>query len=308
MDRLASISAFVAVARASGFSAASREIGVPLPTVSRRVAELEEHLGVRLFHRSTRHVALTEEGQSFYATCGRVLEDLKDAEQAITGEYRVPKGDLVITAPLGFGLLNLQPIALEFLQAYPAINLKLLLADRVADLVEEHIDLALRIAPLPDSSMVARRLGHVGMVITASSEYLRAHGSPQHPDELLAHDCIAWSTTGPSDRWTLQMENRIKDFPIRTRLSTTSASSAIAAAEAGLGLAQTTCYQAEQSVREGKLRVLLRNFEPPLTPVHLVYPSNRMIPLKSRAFIDFTLPRLVQRLCEISRTLECTAV
>jgi DNA-binding transcriptional LysR family regulator len=106
----------------------------------------------------------------------------------------------------------------------------------------------------------------------------------------------------------LQMENRIKDFPIRTRLSTTSASSAIAAAEAGLGLAQTTCYQAEQSVREGKLRVLLRNFEPPLTPVHLVYPSNRMIPLKSRAFIDFTLPRLVQRLCEISRTLECTAV
>jgi DNA-binding transcriptional LysR family regulator len=308
MDQLASIAAFVAVAKSSGFSAASREIGVPLPTVSRRVAELEEHLGVRLLHRSTRHVALTEEGQSFYVTCGRVLEDLKDAEQAITGEYRVPKGDLVITAPLGFGLLNLQPIALEFLQAYPAINLNLILVDRVVDLVEEHIDLALRIAPLPDSSMVARHLGHVGMVITASPEYLSARGFPEHPDELLAHDCIAWSTTGPSDRWTLQLGNRIQDVPIRTRLSTTSAGSAIAAAEAGLGLAQTTSYQAERSVRNGKLMVLLQKFEPPLTPVHLVYPSNRMIPLKSRAFIDFTLPRLVARLGEIASTLEGTAM
>jgi len=308
MDHLASIAAFVAVAKASGFSAASRETGVPLPTISRRVAELEEHLGVRLLHRSTRHVALTEEGQIFYATCGRLLEDLKDAEHAITGEYRIPKGDLVVTAPLGFGLLNLQPIALEFLQAYPAINLRLMLGDRVVDLVEEQIDLALRIAPLPDSSMVARHLGHVGMVITASPEYLGARGSPENPDELLAHDCIAWSTTGPSDRWTLQLERRIHDVPIRTRLSTTSAGSAIAAAEAGLGLAQTTCYQAERSVRDGKLIVVLRKFEPPLTPVHLVYASNRMIPLKSRAFIDFTLPRLVKRLNEISRTFERIAV
>jgi DNA-binding transcriptional LysR family regulator len=304
MDRLESITAFVAVAKASGFSAASREIGVPLPTVSRRVAELEEHLGVRLLRRSTRHVALTEEGQTFCRACEQLLGDLKDAEEAVTGEYRVPKGDLVITAPLGFGRLNLQPIALEFLHAYPEINLRLMLGDRVVDLVEEHIDLALRIAPLSDSSMVARHIGHVRMVVSASPEYLGARGTPLDPDELIAHDCIAWSTIGPSDQWGLQRENRIRDFPIHTRLSTTSADSAIAAAEAGLGLAQTTCYQAERSVREGKLVIVLQEFEPPLTPVHLVYASNRMVPLKLRTFIDFMMPRLVNRLQEISRTLE----
>jgi DNA-binding transcriptional LysR family regulator len=304
MDRLESIAAFVAVVKASGFSAASRDIGVPLPTISRRVAELEQHLGVRLLQRSTRHVALTEEGQTFYVRCERLMDDLRDAEQAVSGEYRVPRGDLVVTAPMGFGRLNLQPIALEFLQAYPAINLRLMLGDRVVDLVEEHIDLALRIAPLPDSSMVARRVGGVAMVITASPEYLHARGPVEHPSTLIAHDCIAWSTTAVSDKWTLQLERRTHDFPIRTRLSTTSADLAIAAAEAGLGLAQTTSYQAERSVREGKLNVVLREFEPPITPVHLVYASNRMVPLKLRAFIDFAVPRLEKRLQEISRTLQ----
>lgn len=303
MDRFESITAFVAVAKASGFSAATREIGIPLATVSRRVAELEEHLGVRLLHRSTRHVALTEEGQAFYATCERLLQDLSDAEEAVTGEYRVPKGDLVITAPLGFGRLNLQPIALEFLQAYPEINLRLLLGDRVVDLVEEHIDVALRIAPLPDSTMVARKLGHVRMVVSASPEYLRLRGPVRHPDELTDHDCIAWSRFGPSDRWTFALNGRSQDCPIRTRLATTSADSAIAAAEAGLGLAQTPCYQVERGVRDGRLSLVLEEFEPPLMPVHLVYASNRMVPLKLRAFIDFSMPRLTKRLEEISATL-----
>ena len=302
MDRLESIVAFVAVAKASGFSAASRDIGIPLPTVSRRVAELEEHLGVRLLHRSTRHVALTEEGRTFYGRCERLIDDLRDAEQAVSGEYQVPKGDLVVTAPIGFGRLNLQPIALEFLQAYPKINLRLMLGDRMVDLVEEHIDLALRIAPLPDSSIIARRVGDVGMVITASPEYLRARGPVEHPNTLLTHDCIAWSTTALSDKWTLQLDGRTHDFPIHTRLSTTSADLAIDAAEAGLGLAQTTSYQAERSLREGKLIMVLRGFEPPVTPVHLVYPSNRMVPLKLRAFIDFAVPRLEKRLQEISAT------
>jgi DNA-binding transcriptional LysR family regulator len=173
MDRFESMSAFVAVAKAGGFSAAARAMGIPLPTISRRVADLEAGLGVRLLHRSTRQVVLTESGQTYFATCQRLLDDLKDAEEAVTGEYRSPKGELTITAPMGFGRLHLQPVALEFLAAYPDINLHLLLVDRVVDLVAEHVDVALRIAELGDSSLIARPLGHVRMVVTASPEPIR---------------------------------------------------------------------------------------------------------------------------------------
>ena len=170
MDRFESMSAFVSVAKAGGFSAAARALGIPLATISRRVADLERKLGARLLHRSTRQVVLTETGQGFFAACQRMLDDLKDAEEAVTGEYRAPKGEMTITAPMGFGRLQLQPVVLEFLAAYPDINLKLLLVDRVANLVEEQVDLALRISELPDSSLVARPLGHIKMVVSARPE------------------------------------------------------------------------------------------------------------------------------------------
>jgi DNA-binding transcriptional LysR family regulator len=300
MDRFESMAAFVAVAKAGGFSAAARAAGIPLPTLSRRVADLETALGVRLLHRSTRQVVLTETGQTFFATCQRVLEDLKEGEESVSGEYRAPKGELAVTAPLGFGRLHLQPVALEFLAAYPDINLRLLLLDRVVDLVEEHVDVALRIAELPDSRLVARPLGAVRMVATASPEYLKWRGTPLHPDELTRHDCIAWSTLGPLNTWWFKDQGADKTFPIRTRLSTTSAESAIAAACSGLGLTQTTCYQAEQGVSAGRLKIVLPEFECAVTPVSLVYASHRLIPLKLRAFIDFAAPRLTERLKAIA--------
>jgi len=308
MDRFESMSAFVAVAKAGGFSAAAREVGVPLATISRRVADLEAELGVRLLHRSTRQVALTEAGTSFFATCQRVLDELKDAEEAVSGEYRTPKGDLAVTAPMGFGRLHLQPVALEFLAAYPEINLRLLLVDRVVDLVEEHIDVALRIAELPDSSLIARPLGHVRMVVTASPKYVERRGTPRHPAELTGHDCIAWATLGPLDTWRFRDAGGDRSFPIHTRLSTTSAESAIAAAQSGLGLAQTTCYQAEQGIRGGALAMVFTDFECAATPVSLVYASNRLLPLKVRAFIDFAAPRLSERLRSIAGTLSDAAV
>ncbi len=304
MDRFESMSAFVAVARAGGFSAASRQLGIPLATISRRVADLEAELGARLLHRSTRQVVLTETGKTFFATCERVLDDLKDAEEAVSGEYRSPKGELTITAPLSFGRLHLQPVALDYLAAYPDINLRLLLVDRVVDLVEEHVDLALRIAQLPDSTLIARPLGHVRMVVSASREYLKRRGTPEHPSELISHDCIAWSTLGPLNSFWFREKDRDQTFPIRTRLSTTSADSAIAAAMSGFGLVQTTSYQAEQGVRDGALAIVLRKFECPVTPVSLVYASNRLLPLKLRAFIDFAAPRLADRLRKIASTLE----
>ena len=300
MDRFESMSALVAVAKAGGFSAAAREIGVPLATISRRVADLEAALGVRLLHRSTRQVVLTEAGQTFFSTCQRVLDDLKDAEEAVTGEYRTPKGDLSVTAPMGFGRLHLQAVAIEFLAVYPEINLRLLLVDRVVDLLEEQVDLALRISELPDSTMIARTLGSVSMVVTASPEYLKRRGTPRHPSELLRHDCIAWSALGPLNTWWFRVGSADQAFPLHTRLSTTSAESAIAAAQSGLGLAQTTCYQAAQGLRDGTLALVLREFECNPTPVSLVYASNRMLPLKLRAFVDFAAPRLSERLRLIS--------
>lgn len=304
VDRFQSISAFVAVAKAGGFSAAARQLGIPLATISRRVIDLEGELGVQLLHRSTRQVVLTETGQNFFATCQRVLDDLKDAEEAVTGEYRTPKGDMTVTAPMGFGRLHLQPVVLEFLAAYPEINLTLLLVDRVAQLVEEHIDLALRIAELPDSNMIARLLGHVKLVVSASPEYLERHGTPTHPSELMRHQCIAWSTLGPHNTWWFRESAAELKFPIRTRLATTSADSAIAAAHAGLGLVQTTSYQAEQGVRDGKLILVLRDFECAQTPVSLIYSRHRLLPLKLRAFIDFAAPRLTDRLRSIAATLD----
>lgn len=304
MDRFESISAFVAVAKARGFTAAARSLGIPLATINRRVLELERQLGVRLLHRTTRQVTLTDGGQHFFANCQRLLDDLKEAEDAVTGEYRSPKGELTVTAPTGFGRLHLQPIALEFLAAHPDINLKLVLVDRVVHLGEEHIDLALRIAPLPDSSSIARPLGHVKMLVAASPTYLERRGMPEHPADLLHHDCIAWSSIGPLNSWWFRERDSDLTYPVHTRLSTTSADSAIAAAHAGLGMVQITSYQAAPGIQDGSLVLVLRPFECAPTPVSLVYAGHRQLPLKVRGFIDFAVPRLAARLTSIESTIE----
>ena len=303
MDRFESISAFVAVAKAGGFSAAGRRLGVPLATMSRRVAELEADLGARLLLRSTRQVVLTEAGQSFFSTCERLLAELEEAEQTVTGEYRSPKGELAITAPVGFGRLHVQPLAIDFLAAYPEINLRLHLVDRLVDIVEEHVDLAVRIAELKDSSLIAKPLGHIRMVVTASPAYLERRGTPRHPSELLRHDCIGWATLGPLSAWRLRADDMDQTFPIQARLWTNTPESAIAAADAGLGLLQTGCYLVEQGIREGRLVQVLRDFECAATPVSLVYASNRLVPLKLRAFIDYVAPRLAERLRSIAATV-----
>jgi len=304
MDRLESMTAFVAVARTGGFSAASRELGIPLATISRRVGELESALGVRLLRRSTRQVVVTEAGQKFFAACQRALEDLRDAEEAVSSEYRTPRGDLMITAPIAFGRLHLQPVALEFLAAHPQINLRMQLVDRIVNIADEHVDAALRIAHLPDSSLIARTLGSIRVVVCASPAYLKARGAPQRPEDLMQHDCIAWSILGPRDTWWFRNSGREQQYPIRTRLATTLAESAVDAAAAGLGLVQTTSYQASQAIGDGRLVVVLRKFECAVTPVSLIYSRDRLLPLRLRAFIDFAAPRMTERLRTIAATVE----
>jgi len=304
MDRLESMTAFVAVARAGGFSAASRELGIPLATISRRVGELESALGVRLLRRSTRQVVVTEAGQKFFAACQRALEDLRDAEEAVSNEDRTPRGELTITAPIAFGRLNLQPVALEFLAAHPQINLRMQLVDRIVNIADEHIDAALRIAHLPDSRLIARTLGSIRVVVCASPAYLKARGAPQRPEDLMQHDCIAWSILGPRDTWWFQDSGREQQYPIRTRLATTLAESAVDAATAGLGLVQTTSYQASQAIGDGRLVIVLRRFECAVTPVSLVYARDRLLPLRLRAFVDFAAPRMKARLRTIATVVE----
>lgn len=302
MDRLEAMSAFVAVAKAGSFSAAARELGTPLATMSRRVADLEAELGARLLRRSTRKLSLTDEGQLFYAACARILDDIRDAEASVTGQHQSPKGDLTVTAPAGFGRLHLEPIALEFLATYPEINLRLVLVDRVVNLVEEQVDAAVRIAELADSRMIARTLGHIRIVLCASPGYLARRGAPRHPRDLEEHDCIAWSALGPLS-WWFREQGVDRTFPIKVRMSTTIAESTLAAAEAGLGIVQTTSYQAERGVREGRLVILLSQFECATTAVSLVYAPNRRLPVKLRTFIDFAAPRLEERLRLIAKSV-----
>ena len=302
MDRFDAITTFMAVARSGGFSAASRALGTPVATVSRKVALLEESLGVRLFVRTTRHVALTEAGQRYSSACSRVIDALRDADEEVTGEYRQPKGDLVITAPLGFGQQHLQPVVHEFLRAFPQVNVHLQLDDRVLPLIEEHVDCALRIGILADSSLVAREVGSTRIVVCAAPAYLEARGMPTDLSALSGHDCITWTGLGQSRVWTMTqhkdgafVEQRV---PVHARVSTTTPESAVQAAIAGLGLVQATSYQVAPHVASGKLvPVLVSNQGAPL-PVSLVHPGKRLIPLKLRALLDFAAPRLHQRLVE----------
>jgi len=307
VDKFDSIEAFVAVARAGGFSAASRQLGSPVATLSRKVALLEEAIGVRLLARSTRHVALTEQGGTYYEACRRLLDDLRDADEMVAGEYRQPKGELTLTAPVGFGRRHLQPVLHEFLVAYPQIDVSLQLADRVVGLVEEHVDCAVRISAMADSGLVAREVGHIRILVCASPAYLAAHRTPTHPQQLLQHACISWTTLGPYKAWEFRLApdeiSAPAMVPIRVRLTTTTPDSAVDAACAGLGLVQATSYQVAEAVRAGTLVPVLRAFEAPPTPVSLVYPSKRLTPLKLRAFLDFTAPRLSRRLDELARDL-----
>jgi DNA-binding transcriptional LysR family regulator len=292
MGRFESMSAFVAVVEAGGFSAASRKLGMPLATISRKVSELEEQLRAQLLVRSTRKVALTETGTQYFETCRRLLEDLAEAERQASGEYSAPKGGLTVSAPVVFGRLYLAPIVIAFLKAYPDVDVELRLSDAIVNLIEEHTDIALRIGQLPDSGLMAVRAGQIRHVVCASPRYLAERGIPQHPRDLCAHDCITFTVLHSPTEWTFARGKTIDRIPVRSRLAVSTAEAAADAAVAGVGITRLLCYQVSKAITEGSLTLLLRDFEPAPLPVHLVHSSGRLIPKKLRAFLDFVLPRL----------------
>jgi DNA-binding transcriptional LysR family regulator len=297
MDRLEAMSILVAAVEAGSLSAAARRLGTPLATVSRKVSELEAHLRTRLLNRTGRRLTLTDAGQSYVAACRRILEEVDEAERAASGEFSTPRGELIVTAPIVFGRLHVLPVVLDFLRAYPDIAIRLSLADRVINLLEEHVDVALRIGALPDSSLTATRVGAIRRVVCASPVYLAARGAPATPQELAAHDCVAFEGLSGAT-WSFTQGKTETTVAIRPRLTVNTAEAAVDAAVAGVGLTRVLSYQAAPARRAGTLALALVDFEPEPWPVHLVYAGGRLSPLKLRAFLDFAAPRLRTRLAE----------
>jgi DNA-binding transcriptional LysR family regulator len=295
MDRLEAMSALLAAVEAGSLSGASRELGMPLATVSRKVSELEARLRTRLLNRTSRRLILTEAGRSYVAACRRILEDIGEAERAATGEYSAPKGELIVTAPIVFGRLHVLPVMLEFLKAYPEIDVRLTLADRVINLQEDRVDVAIRIGELPDSSLVATRVGSIGRVVCGSPRYLAERGTPSTPGGLSKHDCVTFNGLTSPEVWIFPGRKRNLSVAVHSRLIVNTAEAAIDAAIAGLGITRVLSYQVADAARAGALVLILREFEPPAVPVSLVFPSQGLLPVKLRAFLGFAGPRLKAR-------------
>jgi DNA-binding transcriptional LysR family regulator len=300
MDRLDAMSVLLAVVDAGSLSAGARRLGTPLATVSRKVSDLEAHLRTRLLNRTSRQITLTDAGRSYVAACRRILEEVGEAERAAAGEYSAPKGDLVVTAPIVFGRLHVLPVALEFLRAYPDIDIRLTLTDHSLNLLEDHVDVAVRIGDLPDSSLMATRLGSIRQVVCASPAYFAQRGKPARPEALSDHDCITFQGLSSPEAWTFRASKSEVTVAIHSRLIVNTAEAAIDAVKIGLGLTRVLSYQIAQARQAGVLDTALESFEPAPWPVSLVYPGQGRLPLKLRAFLDFAAPRLKARLTQES--------
>lgn len=297
MDRLDAMSVFAAIVDGGSLSAAGRRLNVPLATVSRKLADLEAHLKTRLITRSTRKLVLTDAGRDYLGACRQILEQVEEAERTASGAYAKVKGQLVIAAPIVFGRLHLVPVAAAFLEQHADVDIQLRLGDRNVNLIEEHVDVALRIGALPDSSLVATQVGAIRRVVCASPAYLKRFGTPQSLNDLEAHRCISFDGVDAATAWIFtDSDGEKRSVPVRSRLTVSTADAAIAAAIEGLGLARVLSYQLADALREGHLVRVLADDEPPAVPASLIYPGQGRLPMKTRAFIDFALSRLRARL------------
>ena len=300
MDRFDAIRTLLAAVDGGSLSAASRKLRMPLPTVSRKVSDLERHLGTQLVVRTSRKLLLTDAGRAFVGSSRVVLDMRDEAERAAAGEYRAPRGDLLVTAPILFGKLHVAPIAIEFLAAYPEVNLKLVLADHVIDLADNHVDAAVRIGKLPDSALLATHLGDIHWVTCASAGYLTRRGTPAMPTDLPGHDCIAFEALEPVRDWRFTDGARSQTIIISPRFSVSTAESVIDAAIAGVGICRVISYQADSALRSGTLIRVLADHSPEPVPIHLIHTRQALIPLKLRAFLDFAQPRLKARIAAVN--------
>jgi DNA-binding transcriptional LysR family regulator len=286
MDRINAMQAFVTVADFKGFAPAARKLGLSPSGVTRLIAALEQRLGARLLQRTTRQVALTDVGTNYLERARRILADVEEAEGAAEGERTRPSGRLVVSAPLGFGRLHVSPIMSAYLKRYGEVSGELRLSDRLINLVEDGVDLAVRIGHLPDSTLVARHVGVMPRIVVASSAYLRARGEPKTPEAIASHETIQF---GATPEWRFARDGREFRVTSTPRFITNSADAAIQHAEQGGGLAQVMAYQAADAIKGGRLRIVLAKFQQPALPIHIVYPTSRLLSAKVRTFIDLVI-------------------
>ena len=292
MDRLEAMAMLVAVVEQGSFSAASRDLNVPLATLSRKVSDLEAQLGARLLLRTTRKLTLTDAGEVYLRRARHILDQVEDAEREAAGEFSTPKGELVIAAPVMFGRLYVLPLVAEFLAMYPDIVVRLDLSNRNVDLIDDHVDMAVRIGRLPDSSMVATQVGDMRTVTCAAPELLAVHGVPTHPGELVTLPCIKAETPLPSPGWRFRVDGNEVSVAVQPRLMVSTTDAALQAAILGVGFTRLLHYQVAEAVAAGSLQLVLESFEPAPAPVHLLHASRGLMPVKMRCFMDFAMPRL----------------
>jgi DNA-binding transcriptional LysR family regulator len=296
MDRLEAMSIVLAVAEAGSLSAAARRLNTPAPTASRKISELEAHLRTKLFDRTARKLAPTAAGSSYVAASKRILADLMEAERAASGEYSAPTGELIVTGPVNLGRLHLIPILAEFLRVYPKIDVHLVLVDRIVNLPEDHVDVALRVGVLPDSRLIALRVGSVRRVTCASPAYFAARGTPSTPDDLAGHDCISYEGVLAGNAWRFVRDKMEITVSVQPRLFVSHVEAACDAARAGIGIARVFSHHVAASIEAGTLVTVLDDFQPTPLPVNLLYTAGRFLPIKVRAFLDFAAPRLKAQL------------
>lgn len=292
MDRLQAMTTFVAVVDSGGFASAARKLNLSPPVVTRAVAELEARLGLRLLTRTTRVVRVTDAGARFAEDCRRILAEIDEAETTATGTHTAPRGTLTLTAPVLFGQLYVTPVLVSYLQQFPEVDAQCLFLDRMVNVVEEGVDVAVRIGELPDSSLQAVRVGRVRRVLVASPAYLQERGLPRRPEDLSDHAIVSAAGVDPVSEWRFNDAGTPHVQRLHARMRTTTNDSAIAAALAGLGIARLLSYQVAAQVRSGVLQAVLEDFESAPLPVHVVHHEGRRVTQKVRAFVDLAVERL----------------
>jgi DNA-binding transcriptional LysR family regulator len=289
MDRIDAMQAFVTVADLKGFAPAARKLGLSPSGVTRLIAALEERLGARLLQRTTRSVTLTDVGSRYLERVRRILADIEEAEDSAEGERMRPGGRLVVSAPVGFGRLHVSSVMSAYLKRYSEVTGELRLSDRMINLVEEGIDLAVRIGHLADSSLVARHVGEMRRIVVASNAYLKEHGEPKTPEATHSHQTIQFGAIAVPPDWRFVRDGHEVRVTVVPRFVTNSADAAIQYAEQGGGLTRVLAYQAANAIKDGRLRIVLAKFEPPALPIHIVYPTSRLLSAKVRTFIDLVI-------------------
>lgn len=292
MDKLYAMATFVRIAEHGSLTGAGEALNTSLSSVVRTLARLEKTLGVRLLNRTTRRISLTEEGRDYLERCRRILAEVEDAEHALSATKRDPSGLLRVTAPVLFGQLHVAPVVTRFLALHRRMQVELVLLDRVVNLVEEGIDLAVRIAPMADSSMVAIPVGQIRRVVVASPALLKATGKPKHPRDLRNLPCVLFPPLMPGTTWPFVEAGRPLSIQVGGQFACNQAAACVDACVAGLGFGSFISYQVRRPLEEKQLREVLTEFEPAPMPVSLVYPHARLLSSRVRAFVDFATSEL----------------